>query len=152
MVWKTARGLLGPLSPLIGRWKTEARPGATRPADAVGCVRVYEPFGKGWVRLQADWSGQASGYREIALYGRGDDGELAFFSFTSDGKRSQGRRADGSDVHPLAVAFEARMPAGLARMSCWPRDDGRPGFDFAVESKVKAGWNRFLHHRYGPAD
>ncbi|HEX4695321.1 hypothetical protein [Sphingomonas sp.] len=58
--------------------------------------------------------------------------------------------ADGSDVHPQAVAFEAQMPAGLARMIYWPTEDGAPGFHFAVESKVKVGWNRFLRHTYRP--
>jgi hypothetical protein len=80
----------------------------------------------------------------------GEDGTLAFFSFTSDGKRSVGRLADGSDVHPDAIAFEARMPAGLARMVYWPAEDGDRGFNLAVESRTKAGWNRFLVHRCRP--
>ena len=62
------------------------------------------------------------------------------------------RLADGSDVHPQAVAFEARMPAGLARMIYWPADDEEPGFCFAVESRNRKGWNRFLLHRYQPAE
>jgi hypothetical protein len=77
-------------------------------------------------------------------------GRLGFFSFTNDGKRSQGLMADGSDVDPAAIAFEAEMPAGLARMIYWPIEDGT-GFNFAVESRAAKGWNRFLRHEYRPA-
>ncbi|MBK7306435.1 MAG: hypothetical protein IPI88_04940 [Chitinophagaceae bacterium] len=49
-------------------------------------------------------------------------------------------------MHPDAICFEANMPAGLARMVYWPADDG--GFHWAVESKVKKGWNRFTMHHY----
>lgn len=41
------------------------------------------------------------------------------------------------------------MPTGLARMVYWPAEEG-PGFRFAVESRNKAGWNRFLMHNYRP--
>ena len=71
---------------------------------------------------------------------------LRFWSFTSDGKQSQGEIADGTDIHQEAISFEANMPAGLARMVYWPADDG--GFHWAVESKVKKGWNRFTMHHY----
>jgi hypothetical protein len=64
--------------------------------------------------------GKASEYRGIALLGALADGKLGFFSFTSDGKRAEGRLADGSDIHTKAIAFEAQMPAGLARMVYWP--------------------------------
>lgn len=71
-------------------------------------------------------------------------------SFTSDGKQARGVQADGSDVHPQAIAFEAQMPAGLARFVYWPADDGK-GYYFAVENRTKKGWNRFLRHHYLPA-
>jgi len=144
--WKPGRGLLGPLKPLLGAWRAETEMHGHRMA----CTRTFEPFGKGWVRLEAVWHmGERGDYREIALFGAGDDGALGFFSFTNDGKRSVGRLADGSDVHPEAIAFEAQMPAGLARMIYWPADDGQ-GFRFAVESRNKKGWNRFLTHTYRP--
>ena len=58
-------------------------------------------------------------------------------------------------MHPMlileAIAFEAQMPAGLARMLYWPLDSGEPGFCFAVESQTKKGWNRFLLQRFVPA-
>jgi len=144
--WKPGRGLLGPLKPLLGARRAEAG----MPGHTVVCTRTFEPFGKGWVRLEAvRHTGERGDYRETALFGAGDDGVLGFFSFTDDGKRSVGRLADGSDVDPRAVAFEAQMPAGLARMVYWPAEEG-PGFRFAVESRNKAGWNRFLMHNYRP--
>jgi hypothetical protein len=88
-------------------------------------------------------------YEETALFGAGDGGQVAFWSFTSDGKRSQGAVADVTDLHTEAVGFEAKMPAGLARMAYWP--DGEDGFFFVVESKTAKGWRRFLHHHYRPA-
>jgi hypothetical protein len=114
------------------------------------CERTFEAFGKDYIRLEAAWNmGPMGTYREAAFYSKGEDGVLGFWSFTNDGKRSQGRLADGGDVHPEAVAFEAQMPAGLARMIYWPAEDGE-GFYFAVESRTKKGWNRFMRHRYRP--
>jgi hypothetical protein len=144
--WKPGRGLLGPLKPLLGDWRAEA----VTNGHPMVCTRTFEPFGKGWIRLEAVWRmGDRGDYREIALFGAGDDGVLGFFSFTNDGKRSVGRLADGADIHPEALAFEAQMPAGLARMIYWPAEDG-DGFRFAVESRNKKGWNRFLMHTYRP--
>ena len=152
MSWKKGRGLLGPLQPLLGDWRTVQAEGGT-PAAHMACSRSFTPFGKGWVRLDARWQTEPDkAYCETAFFGPVEDGALGCFSFTNDGKRSTGRLADGSDVHPDAIAFEAEMPAGLARMIYWPREDGGPGFLFAVESKTKKGWNRFLTQRFGPAD
>jgi hypothetical protein len=148
-IWKRGRGLLGPLKPLLGRWTAQAAgPGV---AGAMRCERRFEPVLDGkWIRLEARWqTGPSSAYEEIALFGRTPDGRLGFFSFTSDGKSSQGLVADGTDVDPAAIAFEAQMPAGLARFVYWPADE--EGFYFAVESRTKAGWNRFLRHHYRPA-
>lgn len=144
--WKPGRGRLGPMTPLLGAWTSE--PAGEGPASAAPCRRVYTPHGKDWIRLEAEWGGPMSGYREIALFGA-PDGVLSFWSFVTDGKRSEGVVADGSDVHPLAVAFIAQMPAGKARMIHWPDETGE-GWYFAVESQTKAGWNRFFRHRYRP--
>ena len=145
--WSKGRGLLGPLKPLLGRWETAGSPDAVGAAQ-MRCTRDFTAFGKDWVKLEAAWEmGPDKTYREVALFGRGEDGALACFSFTNDGKRSRGRLADGSDVHPQAVAFEAQMPAGLARMIYWPADGG---FSFAVESRTQKGWNRFLEQRFRP--
>jgi hypothetical protein len=147
--WKAGRGLLGPLRPLLGRWETvDAK---TPDGGDTTCTREFVAFGPGYVRLDAAWDMGARGvYREIAFFGKGDDDALAFWSFTVDGKRSSGTRCDAKDVHPDAIAFVASMPAGTARMVYWPADDGN-GFHFVVESKAKAGWRRFLDHRYRPS-
>jgi hypothetical protein len=146
--WRIGRGSLGPLQPLMGCWRSE--PAADGPASAMPCVRTFSLFGVSWVHLEAAWGGEDTRqYREIAIFGKGGEG-LEFWSFTSDGKRSQGALCDGTDVHPKATAFQAQMPAGTARMIYWPADAGE-GFYFAVESRTKNGWNRFLRHRYRPA-
>ncbi len=126
--------------PYLGLWVS--RPGGPGPASTMKCRRRLAPFGA-YIRLEADWDGA---YQEIAFFGAGEGGTLAVWSFTSDGGRSQGTLTDGSDVHPNAVAFESRMPAGMARFLYWPAEDG--AFNFAVEAQTPAGWNRFMHHVY----
>ena len=149
--WKKGRGALGPMAPLMGVWTTVGTGEGSTPAHGMSCDRVFSAFGKDWVRLEATWRmGDRPPYREVALFGKDEGGVLAFDSFTNDGKRSSGRLTDAPDVHPDAVAFEARMPAGLARMVYWPRDDGEPGFHFTVESQVKTGWKRFLTQTFAP--
>ena len=134
MSWRKGRGLLGPMQPMLGAWIADAEMSGV----AFPVTRTFAPVGKGWIRLEAVWSLPNTAYIEVALFGRGDDGTLCFFSFTSDGKRSVGRLVDGSDVHPEAVAFEAQMPAGLARMVFWPRRAGE-GFGLPVENATKKG-------------
>jgi hypothetical protein len=162
-VWKKGRGKLGFLQPLLGRWVASAE----SPMGPLRCTRIFEAvLGGSFIRLVARWEfgpsaakppesspdgGAPSGkaYEEIALIGAGDEGKVCFWSFTSDGKRSQGTVADVTDLHAEAVGFEAQMPAGLARMVYWPDEDG--GFFWVVESKTKKGWNRFVKHQYRPA-
>ncbi|MCB9514016.1 MAG: hypothetical protein R3C71_07605 [Candidatus Krumholzibacteriia bacterium] len=150
-LWKKGRGKLGPLAPLIGSWIAES----DSPMGPLRCTRrLTLALGGKYLLLDVHWQfgpgAEGKSYEEHAVIGAGDDGALAFWSFTSDGKRSEGRLADVTDVHPEAVGFEAQMPAGLARMVYWPADDG--GFHWAVESKTKKGWNRFVDHHYRPAD
>jgi hypothetical protein len=160
--WKKGRGKLGFLKPLLGRWVAEAE----TPMGPVRCTRDFEPvLGGSYVRLQARWvfgagAGKTQGerlgpavdgdrgYEEFALIGAGEGGKVGFWSFTSDGKRSQGTVADVTDLHPEAVGFEAQMPAGFARMAYWPDGDG---FRWVVESRTAKGWRRFVEHRYRPA-
>lgn len=144
--WKKARGKLGVLEPLIGSWKARAE----SPMGPVECRRTFSRvLGKAYVLLQAEWNlGAGKRYTELSVFGPGDGGGIAFWSFTSDGKRSQGHLTDGTDVHPEAIAFEAQVPAGMARMIYWPGDDG--GFNWAVEARTKKGWTRFTEHRYHP--
>lgn len=140
--WKKGRGKLGILAPLIGSWVAKA----DTPMGPVSCTRVLEPvLGANYLKLTVKWNFGKGVYEEQAMLGL-LDGVISFWSFTSDGKNSQGRLADGSDIHPEAICFEAQMPAGLARMVYWPHPDG--GFNWAVESKNKKGWNRFTIHHY----
>jgi len=151
-LWKKGRGKLGSLDPLLGQWTAEAE----SPMGPVKCVRHFERvLGDSYLRLDAEWRIGGTGtkgdqpkiYRELAVIGIGDDKKVWFWSFTSDGKRSQGHLTDVSDIHPEAVGFEAQMPAGLARQAYWPDDDGN-GFHWAVEARSKKGWKRFTSHHY----
>ena len=141
--WKKGRGRLGALSPLLGTWKATA----DSPMGRVACTRAFIPIPGGTrVQLTVQWKYARGTYEELAIYGVGDDGAVRFWSFTSDGKRSEGTLADVSDLHPQAIGFEAHMPFGLARMAYWPDDAG--GMGWAVEAKGKSGWKRFTEHHY----
>jgi hypothetical protein len=112
----------------------------------LNCTRVFETILSGnYIQLIAIWNFSGKSYHEHAVIGMNED-KISFWSFTSDGKKSKGTIADGTDIHPEAICFEAQMPAGLARMIYWPNPDG--GFNWAVESKTKKGWNRFTQHHY----
>jgi hypothetical protein len=145
--WKKGRGKLGIFAPLLGTWSAETKlPGGYGTAR---CTRMFTSILRGTcIQLNARWEFDKGVYEEIAMFGY-HDGKITCWSFTSDGKRSQGFAADGKDVHPQAIAFEAKMPAGLARQIYWPNADG--GFDWAVEAKSKKGWKRFTEHHYAPA-
>lgn len=147
-IWKKGTGELGFLQPLLGRWTAE---GKSAELSSFRCARSFEPvLGGAYVRLDTHWEfGGGQVYEEEALIGSGDDGKVGFWSFTSDGKRAQGTVADVTDLHPEAVGFEARMPAGLARFAYWPDEDG--GFVFVVESRNAKGWSRFVEHHYRAA-
>jgi len=146
MLWRRGRGALGALNPLLGTWVAIA-------GSAQGRVRCKQTFsrvlGGAYVQLVTNWRYGQKTYDELALYGVGENGKLSFWSFTSDGKNSRGTVADGSDIHPEALGFQAAMPAGLARMVYWPDEDG--GFVWAVEAKTKKGWKRFTEHHYKKA-
>lgn len=143
-IWKKGRGKLGLLQPLLGSWQALGQ----SPMGPVKCTRNFKLIlGGNYIELNARWEFGKGAYEESAIFGINDD-KLSFWSFTSDGKKSQGYVANGTDVHPEAICFEANMPAGLARMVYWPAEDG--GFHWAVESKVKKGWNRFTNHHYHP--
>lgn len=148
-LWKKGRGKLGPLSPLHGAWMAEGE----SPRGPMRCFRELAPvLGGHYLQLDVRWEfgapGDGKAYVERALIGAGADGKVHFWSFTSDGKRSEGELADVTDLHPEAVGFEAVMPAGRARMAYWPAVGG--GFHWVVESKTKAGWSRFVEHHYRP--
>ena len=142
IIWKKGRGKLGILSPLIGSWIAVA----DSPMGKVKCTRIFEPILRGnYIQLTSKWVFLRSVYQEHAIIGM-HNGILTAWSFTSDGKNSQGTIADGTDIHPEAICFEAEMKGGLARMIYWPNPEG--GFNWAVEAKAKNGWKRFTLHHY----
>lgn len=143
-IWKKGRGKLGVLSPLIGSWVAESE----SPVGKLKCTRILEPvLGGNYIQMTVQWHFQKFMYQEHAIFGI-RDGVVSFWSFTSDGKNSQGTIANATDIHSEAICFEAQMPAGLARMVYWP--NAECGFNWAVESKTKKGWNRFTFHHYQP--
>jgi len=155
-LWKSGRGKLGFMLPLLGSWSAEAK----SEMGPLRCARTFERVLNGsYVRLDARWTfgtkppdcsddapKKSGPYQELALIGVGADGKVGFWSFTSDGKNSQGTLADATDVHPEAIGFEAQMPAGYARMVYRPDTEG--GFFWVVESKTQKGWRRFTEHHY----
>ena len=152
--WKKGRGKLGPMAPLLGSWKAKA----DTPMGPVACLRTYQKFGDGYVKLDAAWQFTATQkparsasktYREVAFFGPDKDGVLTFWSYTNDGKKSSGRLANASDMHPQSVCFEAQMDAGLARQVFWPADSG--GFHWVIEAKSKKGWTQLADHHYRAA-
>jgi hypothetical protein len=142
--WKKGRGKLGVLEPLIGGWTADA----DSPMGRIKCKRTFSRIlSDKWILLEVDWEfARDKHYIEHAIYGVDADGRVSFWSFTSDGKCSQGILSDASDIHSEGIAFEARMPAGIARMAYWPEGDGC--VNWTVESKTKKGWKRFTHHVY----
>jgi hypothetical protein len=95
--WKRGRGKLGVLAPLIGRWEAEV----SSPMGTLRCNRTFlQVLGGSYVQLNARWEIGKGTYEELAVY-RGDaDGSVTFWSFTSDGKRSEGRLTDVTDIPP----------------------------------------------------
>jgi hypothetical protein len=144
--WDKGRGKLGVMEPLLGTWRAQAE----SQMGPVICIRTFEKVLDGaFIQLTADWEFNGGPYKEMALIGLGPEGEVQFWSFTSDNKQSQGILADVTDIHPQAIGFEAQMPAGLGRMAYWP--DEKEGFHWVVESKTIKGWNRFTEHHYRKA-
>jgi hypothetical protein len=143
MKWKKGRGKLGLFDPLLGSWQAEAK----SEMGPVICRRKFKKTLSGkYIQMIVHWEFSDRSYDEFAMVGVNPEKEVSFWSFTSDGKQSQGKLADVTDVHPHAIGFEAQMPAGLARMVYWP--DEEEGFHWVVESKTKKGWNRFTEHHY----
>lgn len=146
-MWKPGKGKLGGLDPLLGSWVALAE----SPMGPVRCERVFQRvLGNAYVCLEARWEVGQTRYEERAMYGLDADKALTFWSFTSDGRQSRGVAVAAPDLPARAIAFQAQMPAGLARMAYWPTEDG--GVVFVVESKNRKGWKRFVEHLYRPVD
>ncbi len=147
MRWTKSRGKLGLFDPLIGTWQAEA----TSEMGNVKCTREFKRVLSGkYLQLTANWEFADKSYAEQAFIGVNPEKEVCFWSFTSDGKQSNGKLVDATDVHSEAIGFEAQMPAGTARMVYFPDED--KGFYWIVELKTKKGWNRFVEHHYFPID
>lgn len=143
MKWTKGRGRLGVFTQLLGEWKAVAE----SELGPVTVIRIFEKVLDGkYIRLTVHWEYATGSYDEIAMIGVNAEKEVCFWSFTSDGKQSEGKLADVSDLHPQAFGFEAQMPAGLARMAYWP--DEEEGFQWAVEAHNKKGWRRMAEHHY----
>jgi hypothetical protein len=132
-------------APFIGDWVAESN---NRMGPAT-CYRSLKPIlGDNYIQLTARWhlgpKGAAQSYEEHCLIGVDKD-QVRFWSFTSDGQRSEGVLADATDLNAEAVGFEADMPAGRARTAYWPEEGG---FHFVVEAKTETGWSRFVDHSY----
>jgi hypothetical protein len=145
MKWHKGRGKLGIFDSLLGIWQTEAK----SERGKFKCNREFKKALLGnYIQLTVHWDFSGKSYDELAMIGLNPEKEICFWSFTSDGKQSEGKLTDVTDVHPEAIGFEAQMPAGIARMAYWPDED--KGFYWIVESKTKKGWNRFTEHHYLP--
>lgn len=141
--WKKGRGKLGIFHPLMGQWVAHAE---TDMGPLVCTRKFHRILDHSHIELDVYWDIPNRPYSEKAIIGVSSDKEVCFWSFTSDGKQSQGKIADVTDIDPQAIGFEAQMPAGLARMAYWPHES--EGFLWAVESKNKNGWKRFVEHHY----
>ncbi|MBK6915139.1 MAG: hypothetical protein IPH11_16285 [Ignavibacteriales bacterium] len=135
--WKKGPGKLGVSKPLIGSWQASA----DTPMGKVRCTRSFTPIlGSKYIQLVARWEFGKKVYEEFAIYGV-SKGRLSFWSFTSDGKKSEGVIADGKEIDPQAIVFEAEMPAGLARMIYWPNTEE----DLIGQWKLKIKWLEAIH-------
>ncbi len=146
MKWQKGRGKLGVFKPLLGAWRCEA----DSQMGPVVCLRVFEPALNGrYIQLDCLWQfTHGKNYSERCLFGINHEKTLSFWSFTSDGKQSSGWQDRADDVHPDALCFSADMPGGRARQIYWPGEDG--DLRWAVESRNKKGFNRFVDHSYYP--
>jgi hypothetical protein len=123
--WKRGRGKLGMLAPLIGSWKATA----STPIGPVACTRVFEPVLSGnYIRLTARWDFGKGVYEEVAMIGVNPAGTVAFWSFSSDGKNSNGTVADVTDIHPEASGLRLRCRTRANGILA----DGADGFHWSV--------------------
>lgn len=144
MTWKKGRGKLGIFAPLLGEWITNR---GSKDESKPECHRKLEYIlDNKYIKLNVIWKLPNKEYLDHTIIGLNEKKEICFWSFTSDGKNSQGKLADVSDIHPEAIGFEAEMVAGTARQAYWPAENG--GFHWVVESKTKKGWNRFVQQHF----
>jgi len=147
LVWKKGGGKLGVLAPIVGEWQASAE----TPMGIVNVHRKIQPTLSGsHFSMDVVWKFGQKEYVEHAIIGLNRQGVITFWSFTNDGKNSTGHLVEAPDIHPNAIAFQAEMPAGTARMTFFPDPDDASGMIWVVESKNQKGWNRFTTHHYKP--
>ncbi|NOZ32535.1 MAG: hypothetical protein GXP01_05575 [Alphaproteobacteria bacterium] len=147
LVWKKGRGKLGLFKPLLGAWIVTN----DSSLGQVVCRRRFAPIlGGKFIQLEANWKIGTSGksYDELAVFGPGPEKTLCFWSYTSDGKRSEGWQSEAPEIHPQAICFEADMDMGRARQVFYPGQ--KDGWHWLVEHRVKKGWSRLVDHHYLP--
>uniref|UniRef100_UPI004047CD60 hypothetical protein n=1 Tax=Roseivirga sp. TaxID=1964215 RepID=UPI004047CD60 len=144
MNWKKGRGKLGIFDPLIGKWICNK---GSKNRMQPECIREFQyQKGNAFIIQEVTWNLGDKSYDDHTIIGLNTEKIISFWSFTSDGKNAYGNLCDVSDIHPLAIGFEAEMPGGTARQAFWPDDTS--GFHWVVESKTKKGWNRFVEQHY----
>ncbi len=142
--WKKGRGKLGVFNPLIGKWICNK---GSKDRMNPMCTREFKyDLGNNYIIQDIIWFLGEKNYEDHCVIGLDSSKAITFWSFTSDGKNSTGTLTDVSDIHKSAIGFEAKMPAGIARQIFWP--DEKEGFHWAVESKTKKGWNRFVQQHF----
>lgn len=145
-LWTKGRGKLGIFKPLLGPFVCQTQ----TDLGPLTCTRTFTPvLDNAYIELTALWDfASGKSYKEHCFFGVGKDRQVRFWSFTSDGKQSQGWLSAAPDIAEAAICFEADMDQGRARQVYW--SDGGNGFHWAVESQTKKGWNRFVKHHYTP--
>lgn len=142
--WKSGRGKLGLFTPLIGNWICNK---GSRDRMRPEVIRQFSfELDNSFIFQNVKWNLGDKVYADHTLIGLNAEKIISFWSFTSDGKNSNGTLTDVTDIHDEAIGFVAQMPGGVARQAFWP--DGQNGFYWAVESKTKKGWNRFVEQHY----
>lgn len=134
------------MDPLIGQWICNK---GSKDRMKPECIRTIQyGVGNAFIIQDVKWNLGDKIYDDHTIIGLDENKVIRFWSFTSDGKSSSGILSDVSDLHDLAIGFEAQMPGGIARQAFWP--DEVSGFHWVVESKTKKGWNRFVHQHFEP--
>lgn len=146
--WRKGRGKLGLFKPLLGQYRSQS----DTDLGPLTCTRTFVPIlANAYIQLSTKWEfASGKSYEEHCLFGVGKDRQVRFWSFTSDGKQSEGWLCEAPDVAETSICFEADMDQGRARQVYW--SDGGNGFYWIVENRSKKGWNRFMEHHYTPVD
>ncbi len=98
------------------------------------CTRTIAPaFADKYIQVNALWELDNGTFEELELIGKDLKGVVNYWTFSSDGKFSNGQLIDANDVIPGAVGFEAPSASGKVRAPYWPEENG---FGWAVETQT----------------